>query len=64
MLLQAGETFRIERSGTTLVSALGRRFALVTLEPATPLTATFAERFWDFWASLYVMPAHGPRPWL
>jgi hypothetical protein len=57
VLLQAGESFRIERDGTTVLSALGARFALVSFEPSIPVAPTFAERFWNSWASLYVMPS-------
>jgi hypothetical protein len=28
-------------------------FALVTMEPAIPVTPTMGERFWNFWAGLY-----------
>lgn len=32
VLLQAGETYAIERDGDAVISSLGRRFALVTVE--------------------------------
>jgi hypothetical protein len=41
----------------TLISALRVPFALVSIEPAIPVAPTLGERFWKFWASLYVMPA-------
>ena len=42
VLLQAGESFRIERDGATVLSALGPRFALVSFEPSIPATPTRA----------------------
>mgnify|MGYP003458492285 CR=1 FL=1 len=57
VLLEAGASFQIERDGSTVLSALGPRFALVSIEPSIPVTPTFAERFWAFWASLYSMPS-------
>jgi hypothetical protein len=56
VLLDAGESFRIERDGTTVLSPLGKRFALVSLEPSIPVVPGRAERFWRFWAGLYAMP--------
>jgi hypothetical protein len=56
-VLQAGESFSIERDGTTVLSALGARFALVSFEPSIPVAPTRAERFWNFWAGLYAMPS-------
>jgi len=49
--LKAGESYRIERDGLTLISALRVPFALVTMEPSIPVTPTMGERFW---AGLYV----------
>jgi hypothetical protein len=61
VMVQAGETYCIEHDGTTVVSALGRRFALVSIEPPRPVppSPTFLERLDRFWCSLYVetMPA-------
>ena len=57
VMLEAGDTFRIERDGTTVLSPLGKRFALVSIEPAIPVAHGFAARFWKFWAGLYAMPA-------
>jgi hypothetical protein len=48
--MKAGESFCIERNGNTLLSTLGTPFALVTIEPAIPVSRTLAERFWGFWA--------------
>lgn len=56
VVLEAGESFRIELDGATVLSALGKRFALVGIEPSIPVAPTLAERFWHFWASLYFMP--------
>jgi len=56
VVLEAGESFRIECVGATVLSVLGPRFALVTFEPSSPVAPTRAERFWNFWASLYAMP--------
>jgi len=36
VLLNAGETFRVDRDGSTVISALGRRMALVSIEPPAP----------------------------
>lgn len=67
ILVRTGESFRVERNGTTVISALGERFALVSIEPvipAVPPKPSFAERLGDFWCSLYVEPAHAPRTYL
>lgn len=57
--LEAGESFRIDRDGLTLISALGRApLALVTLDPPVPLAPTAAQRaadlFRKLWGGLYV----------
>ena len=52
--LTAGESCCIEHDGLTLISALRVPFALVTMEPSIPVTPTMGERFWNFWAGLYV----------
>jgi hypothetical protein len=51
--LKAGESYRIEHDGLTLISTLQVPFALVAIEPAIPVAPTMGERFWNFWASLY-----------
>jgi hypothetical protein len=51
--LSAGESYCIQHNGMTLISALKAPFALVTIEPAIPVTPTMGERFWKFWAGLY-----------
>ena len=56
VLLETGDTFRIERDGTTVISPLGNRFALVSIEPSIPVAPGFAGRFWRLWSSLYAMP--------
>lgn len=57
VLVQTGETFTVERDGTTVVSALGKRFALVTLEPPAPVppapAPVWLERLDRFWCSLF-----------
>ncbi len=53
VILEAGESYRIEHDGMTLLVALGVPFALVTLQPAVRVTPTLAERFWSSWAGLY-----------
>lgn len=58
VILKAGETYRISRDGLTLLTNLNRTFALVTIEPAIPLTPTLGERFWSFWAGLYAPDSH------
>lgn len=45
VLLRTGETFRTVRGGTTVVTALGRRFALMTVEPSAKSGRPFLERF-------------------
>lgn len=45
VLLRTGETFRIVRCGTTVVTALERRFALMTIEPSAESGRSFLERF-------------------
>lgn len=66
VLLQAGETYAIERDGTTVVSSLDRRFALVTVESPAPAKPkpSFIERLGDFWCRLYVEPVPAPRTYL
>lgn len=66
VLLQAGETFCIEHDGTTVISALGRRFALVSIEPPRPVppTPTLLERLDRFWRSLVVDAMCTPRIYL
>lgn len=66
VLVQAGETFCIEHDGTTIVSALGRRFALVSIEPPRPVppSPTFLERLDRFWCSLYLEPTPTARAYL
>ena len=63
VILEAGETYAIEHDGMTVVSSLGRRFALVTVESASPAKPkpSFAERLGNFWCSLYVEPAFARR---
>lgn len=51
--VHAGDSYRIERDGLTLLSAIGGPFALVTLDPSIPLPPTLPQRLWDLWASLY-----------
>lgn len=55
MLVQTGESFLIERDGTTVVSALGKRFALVSVEPPAPVppSPTWIERLDRFWCGLF-----------
>jgi hypothetical protein len=66
VLVHSGETFRIEHDGTTVISALDKRFALVKIEPAAPTAPkpSFIERLGNFWCSLYVEPMHPPRTYL
>jgi hypothetical protein len=67
VVVHTGEAFRIERDGTTEISALGQRFALVTIEPAIPAAPpkrSFAERLGNFWCNHYVEPMHAPRTYL
>jgi hypothetical protein len=59
--LRAGESFTVENDGKTLISTLKSPLALVTMEPA-PAQSTFGDRFWNWWASLYVDMA--PRTYL
>jgi len=52
--LEAGESFRIDRDGLTLISTLGRApFALVTLDPPVTVAPAAAKRgagiFWRLW---------------
>jgi hypothetical protein len=61
VFLKAGDSYCIEKNGTTLISTLRAPFALVTIEPAIPVAPTMAERFWNFWASLYEFRQDEPR---
>lgn len=54
VFLKAGESYCIEHDGMTLISALKTPFALVNIEPPMPVTRARSERFWNFWAGLYV----------
>jgi len=65
-VVQAGETYDTERDGTTVVTSLGRRFALVTIESPAPTKpkASFIERLGNLWCSLYVEPMPTPRDYL
>jgi hypothetical protein len=55
VLLQTGETFTVERNGTTVFSSLGKRFALVTIEPRVPVppAPAWIERLDRFWCGLF-----------
>jgi hypothetical protein len=57
VILGPGESYCIKRDGMTLISTLRVPFALVAIEPTIPVNPTLGERFWKFWAGLYVMPA-------
>lgn len=60
-VVQAGETYAIDYDGATIVSSLGQRFALVTIESPAPAKPSFIERLGDFWCRLYVAPMPAPR---
>jgi len=66
VLVQAGETYCVEHDGTTVISALGRRFALVSIEPPRPVppSPTFLERLDQFWRNLVVDAMCTPRIYL
>ena len=66
VLLHAGETYAIEHDGATVVSSLGRRFALVTVDSPAPAKPkpSFLERLGNLWCSLYVEPMPAPRTYL
>lgn len=66
VLLHAGDTYAIERDGATVVSSLGRRFALVAVEsPALVKPKTsFLERLGNLWCRLYAEPMPAPRTYL
>jgi len=56
--LEAGESFRIDRDGLTLISACGRApFTLVTFDPPVPVAPTAGQRaadlFRKLWRGLY-----------
>jgi hypothetical protein len=53
VVLRAGQSYRIEEDGMTLLANLGGKFALVTVEPSIPAAPTMGKKFWAFWASLY-----------
>jgi len=63
--LEAGESFRIDRDGLTLISALGDApFALVTLDPPIPVAPAAgmrgADLFRRLWARVSVAPQARP----
>lgn len=66
VLLHAGETYAIEHDGVTVVSSLGRRFALVSVESPAPAKPkpSFIERLGNLWCSLYVESMPAPRDYL
>ena len=51
--VRAGDSYRIEHDGLTLVSAVKGPVALVTLDPTIPVQPTLPERLWTLWAALY-----------
>lgn len=53
VVLKAGESYRIEEDGMTLLANLNGKFALVAVEPSIRAARTTGERFWAFWAGLY-----------
>lgn len=53
VILGPGESYCIPRDGVTLISTLRVPFALVSIEPAIPVSTRLVERFWKFWESLY-----------
>jgi hypothetical protein len=66
--LDAGESFRIDRDGLTLVSTCRAPLALVRLEPSIAITPALAERmaarFRSFWAGVYRMPSRPSTGWI
>ena len=60
--LRAGESFTVENDGKTVITTLKSPLSLVTIEPAAAAKPAFAERFWSWWAGLYVECA--PRYYL
>ena len=56
--LNAGESFRIERDGLTLVTSYGRALTLLKLGRPALVTPTLLERLRNFCASMY---APAPR---
>jgi hypothetical protein len=66
VLVRSGETYAIARDGTTFVSSLGRRLALVTIESPAPAKPkpSFVERLGQVWCRLYVEPMPAPRAYL
>ena len=57
VLLCAGQSFRIECDGLTLVTAIGAPFALMTLERAIPARRGIAKRLRALWAGLHASGA-------
>lgn len=51
--LRAGESFTVQNDGKTVISTVKSPLALVTME-AAPAKPAFGDRFWNWWASLYV----------
>jgi hypothetical protein len=67
--LKAGESFRIDRDGLTLVSSCGpTSFALVALEPPSRITrslaARTAARFWNWWIRLHRVASRPLTGWI
>ena len=59
-VVRTGETYTIEHDGATVVSSLGRRFALLTVESPAP-KPSIIERLGDHWCRLYVALVLAPR---
>ena len=47
--LKAGETYCIDKPGTTLISTLRAPFALVSIEPVVPVQTSVVGRFLSVW---------------
>jgi hypothetical protein len=67
--LDAGESFRIDRDGLTLVCPIGPALlAVVTLEPSIRITLSPAKRtatgFWRLWAGLSRTPSSPSTGWM
>jgi hypothetical protein len=67
--LDAGESFRIDRDGLTLVSPCGRApLALIRLEGSIAVTRVLAQRmatrFWSFWAGVYRIASRPSTGWI
>ena len=63
VVVNAGETYTVDRDGATVVASLGHDAALVTIESPAPARtkASFAERLGSLFRALHLQATPAPR---